>query len=433
MLCVNKKLEAKVRMTKILQINTVYQKGSVGRIMAELYNAAEKSGYESYMAFSRDDVPKGIRGYRIGNTADLAVHVLDGVLFGRGGFASTGETRKFLNWIDEVQPDLIHLHNIHGFYLQVELLFDYIKKKNIPVIWTLHDCWPITGHCAYFDYVGCNKWKTKCQQCPQHLQSYPYSVIDNSKKNYEQKRKAFTNVKNLTIVTPSQWLADIVKKSFLQEYQVQTIPNGINLSQFRVLENINRKENEKVVLGVANVWDRRKGLKYFLQLAEMLPGDYLIYLVGVNRKQEKMILQKKFQNIVPIMHTDSVEELVELYNRAVVYVNPTMEDNFPTTNLEAMACGTPVITFRTGGSPELIDESLPCAQQCGAVVEKGDINNLYNQIIRLSNISDSVMTDRCRRHAMSYSWQERFAQYMELYRHVCYNTRIKENFEEERT
>ena len=226
-------------MTKILQINTVYQKGSVGRIMAELYTAAEKSGFESYVAFSRADVPKEIRGYRIGNTIDFTFHVLDGIIFGWGGFASAGETRKFLNWIDKVQPDLIHLHNIHGFYIQIELLFEYIKKKNIPVIWTLHDCWPITGHCAYFDYVGCNKWKKKCQRCPQHLQSYPYSFIDNSKKNYEQKKRAFTNVKNLTIVTPSQWLADIVKNSFLREYQVQTIPNGINLGQFRVLENIN--------------------------------------------------------------------------------------------------------------------------------------------------------------------------------------------------
>ena len=403
-------------MLRVLQISTVYGKGSVGRIMADLYTCTEAAGVEAYVATGRSRIPEGVRGYRIGNLADMAVHVAGNILWDKGGFCSAVQTGKFLQWVDRIHPDVIHLHNIHGFYLQIEMLFDYIKRHDIPVVWTLHDCWPMTGHCAYFDYVKCNKWENGCNHCPQHLQSYPYSVTDNSSNNYQRKKAAFTGVKNLTIAVPSAWLAGIVKKSFLKEYNIRVIPNGIDLARFRVIDGIKEKaEDRKIILGVANVWDRRKGLEYFLQLSELLDDTYVIYLVGVSKKQKRMLQQKYNSRVIPVMHTDSAEELVELYNRALVFVNPTLEDNFPTTNLEALACGTPVITFRTGGSPEAL-----CGAEviCGYVTEKGAVPDIAERVRYYALKNRKEVADACRKQAMRYSKAGCFGEYIELYQNI---------------
>ena len=404
---------------RILQINTVYDTGSTGRIVAGLYNEALKSGYDPYAAFSRSDLPEGTNGYTIGNKVDFMCHVAQDILFDESGFGSKKETEKFLKWVDEIKPDIIHLHNIHGFYLQIEILFDYIKKKNIPVVWTLHDCWPVTGHCASFDYLGCNKWKTGCKKCPQHLQSYPYSIIDKSEGNYLRKKKAFSNVSNMVIVTPSKWLSDIVKMSFLKDYSVKIIPNGIDMEQFNSTHDglVLSSEKRQIILGVANVWTKRKGLKCFEELAGLIDHEkFVVYLVGVNSFQ-KQSLKTKFENrIVGIQHTSSTKELAELYSRALCFVNMTLEDNFPTTNLEALACGTPVITFRTGGSPEAIDET------CGYVVKKNGISQVYEKIIEVSNRGKARYTEKCRAKALSYSESRRFLEYMQVYKNACSNT-----------
>ena len=382
--------------------------------MAGLYEISRRNGFDPYAAFSRSDVPDNINGYRIGSRLDFMCHVAGDIISDRSGLGSRNETVRFLKWVDQIRPDIIHLHNIHGFYINIELLFAYIKKNNIPVIWTLHDCWTMTGHCAYFDYIGCEKWESGCDHCPQHLESYPYSITDHSKRNYYRKKKAFTGVGNMTIVTPSRWLADIVKKSYLREYQVRVIPNGIDTDRFRVLDNETESTQEKryIILGVANVWTKRKGLQYFEQLAEVMDASYVIYLVGVSRRQQKMLQSRYEDRIITIQHTDSQEELVQLYNEALCYVNPTLEDNFPTTNLKSMACGTPVITFRTGGSPEALDSS------CGYVAEKGNINEIYNVIRTIANNGKDCYTDKCR-IKLQYSREARFCEYMELYRSVA--------------
>jgi putative colanic acid biosynthesis glycosyltransferase len=421
---------------RILQINTVYGTGSTGRIMAGLYSISADNGYEPYAAFARSEVPEGIKGYHIGSRSDFLCHVAKDILFDGSGFGSKWETQKFLKCVDEIKPDIIHLHNIHGFYLQIEELFDYIKKNNIPVIWTFHDCWPVTGHCAYFDYIGCDRWKTGCYRCPQHLQSYPYSISDNSRENYDRKRKAFTGVQNLTIVTPSKWLADIVKQSYLKKYPVRVIPNGIDTAVFRVIsgkvegthnddgirsDNIKGQKNVNahisigncyMILGVANVWTKRKGIEYFEQIADMIDDSFIICLVGVNEHQKKMLERRHKGRIIGIQHTESQKELVKLYNRALCFVNPTLEDNFPTTNLESLACGTPVITFRTGGSPESIDET------CGYVVDKGDIEQVYEKIGEIVKRGKEWYTERCRKRALEYSRDKRFNEYMQLYSKV---------------
>ena len=362
---------------KILQINSVCGVGSTGRIATDLYKVLEEQGHECKIAYGRGNAPEGIDSIKIGSNLDNYAHVFKTRVFDKHGFGSINATKKFIEEVKDYDPDIIHLHNIHGYYINIEILFNYLKEANKPVIWTLHDCWAFTGHCAYFDYVGCDKWKEGCNKCPQK-QGYPTSnVLDNSKYNYEKKKELFTSVKNMTIVTPSKWLANLVKESFLGKYQVEVINNGIDLevfkpteSNFRVKHNL---EDKFIVLGVASVWEERKGLKYFVELSERLSEDYKIVIVGVNEKQKKELQQ----NILAITRTNNVKELAEIYTAADVFVNPTLEDNFPTTNLEALACGTPIITFNTGGSIECVNEN------CGVVIKQNNIDELYQTIIEL--------------------------------------------------
>ncbi len=339
---------------------------------------------------------------------------------GKSGFGSKAVTRRFLKWLDEIKPDILHLHNLHGFYIHVEMLFEYIKIHHIPVVWTLHDCWPLTGQCAHFDYAGCTKWQTACQKCPIYRSNYPYSLFhDNSRQNYQLKKTAFTGVEDMTIVTPSNWLADIVKKSFLKEYPVTIIPNGINLdifapvpsqsanTAFTTADSINDIA-PKIVLGVANVWTSRKGLDFFLRLSGLLDSSYHIVLIGVSQKQQKKLQKEYSGRITLLTRTANQHELAEWYRRAHVYMNPTLEDNFPTTNLEAMACGTPVITFNTGGSPESITE------KCGIIVEKGNMNQLKEAILSLDKKTE-ITSLACRERAMEFNREIRFKEYLKLY------------------
>ena len=398
---------------KIVEINTVNGTGSTGKIAVALYHLAENENYTPYIAYGRGSSPADVNGYKIGNTLDFGVHVLSNFFCGNSGFASKRVTKKFLQWLDTIRPDILHLHNLHGFYLHVGLLFDYIKKHNIPVVWTLHDCWPFTGQCAYFDYAGCDKWKRQCYNCPIYRSDYPYSLFkDNSRQNYKSKKEAFTGVQNMMITTPSHWLASLVQDSYLKEYPVKVIHNGIDLNLFKLIDTpvLDEKfKDKKILLGVANVWDRRKGLGYFLELAETLKDDFHIIMIGVSKKQQEMIHKKHPNKITAITRTSNQKELVSWYNNAYAFINPTLEDNFPTTNLEALACGTPVITFNTGGSPESITD------ECGIVVEKGNVEELKNAILSLER-NTNITRENCRKQAMKFDKDVLFREYLELYR-----------------
>ncbi len=401
---------------KIVQINTVSGVGSVGRICVDLYDTLQKQGHEAYIAVGRGTLDERLKGYKIGNTWDFGCHVLKNFFQGKAGFGSAGVTKKLITWLEEQKPNVIHLHNIHGFYLQTEMLFDYLKKADVPVVWTLHDCWPFTGHCAYFDYIGCSKWALGgCETCKVHAKVYPYALFkDNTAWNYRAKKEAYTGVKNLTIVTPSHWLADLVKQSFLKEYPVRVIPNGINLEVFRPdVKQAPGETQSYTILGVANRWEERKGLVYFEWLAEALPKQYKIKLVGVDKRQEKM-LRKKYKNgkITPITRTANVGQLAQLYREADVYVNATLEDNFPTTNLEALACGTPVVTFATGGSGEALTDA------CGVVVEKGNLEKLQEQI-RFVCEQTPFTEQACRARALAFDRMARYRDYISLYQEVA--------------
>ena len=389
---------------KIAQINTVCGNGSVGRITVDIYHALKKAGHEGKIFYGRRTAPEGVDAERIGSNLDMGIHVLSTFFTGTHGFASTKQTEKLIEKLQSYDPDLIHLHNIHGFYLHVEKLFAYLKISGKPVIWTLHDCWSFTGHCAYFDYVQCDRWKTGCHDCPQYRNSYPYALFkDASSENYSRKREAFLGVENLTIVTPSKWLAGLVKQSFLKEYPVRVIPNGIDLEKFVPQET--NGDGKHLILGVANVWDRRKGLSYLKELYAMLgPENYEVAVVGVSKKQIKDLPK----GMIGIEHTKNVEELMELYSRASVYVNPTLEDNFPTTNLEALACGTPVVTFATGGSVEAVDET------CGRIVPQRDMDSFKEAVLELCEKREE-MRAACRKRALDFNKYDRFGEYLTLY------------------
>lgn len=364
---------------KILMINSVCGIGSTGRICTDLATELEKQGHEVKIAYGRGEVPKQFDKYsiRIGTDLDIKLHGIKARIQDASGFGSKRVTDKFVQWIKHYDPDIIHLHNIHGYYINIESLFNYLKRCNKKIIWTLHDCWSFTGHCAYFDYANCDKWKFQCQKCEQKREYPRSSILDRSKYNFLLKKELFTDIPNMTIVVPSKWLKELVKQSFLKEYPIKVIYNGIDVSVFRPLKSdVYKKyncEDKKIILGVAGVWDRRKGLNSFVMLSQLLPDEYQIVLIGLNKKQ----LSDIPINIIGIERTESVQELSQFYSAADVFVNPTLEDNYPTTNLEAIACGTPVISYGTGGSGE-------SASKYGMVVKKGDINALKVAVIKVS-------------------------------------------------
>ncbi|MGN1161927.1 MAG: glycosyltransferase, partial [Candidatus Fimenecus sp.] len=301
---------------KILQINSVCGFGSTGRIAVQIQKTVEQNGGEGVIAFGRGDAPDGVNSYKINSDIDVNIHGVLSRITDRQGFYSSGATRRLVRFIKEYNPDVIHLHNIHGYYLNAKILFDFLAEYGKPVVWTLHDCWAFTGHCSYFSYEGCDKWKSGCYSCPLKNE-YPASILmDNSKKNYEEKKELFTSLKNAVIVTPSKWLGEIVKDSFLGKYPVKIIYNGIDMDCFKPTEsNFKEKygiEDKKIVLGVASVWEKRKGLNDFFKLNEIIGDDYRIVLVGLSDAQ----LAELPDGIIGIKRTSSAQELAEIYTAA---------------------------------------------------------------------------------------------------------------------
>lgn len=389
---------------KVLMINSVCGIKSTGRIATDLADMLTEKGHTVKIAYGREEVPEKYKEYaiRIGNEWDVRLHALEARLFDNAGFGSKKATLKFLEWVREFAPDIIHLHNLHGYYINVELLFKFLKEYKKPVIWTLHDCWAFTGHCAHFDLCKCYKWKTECHKCPQKKE-YPASILlDNSRKNYRNKKKAFQGVDNMVIVTPSDWLSDLVKESFLREYETRVINNGIDLALFKPTEGGFREkyklENKIIVLGVASAWGVKKGLVDFIELRKQLDRRYEIVLVGVS-EEDKNILPN---GVLGITRTNSVKELAEIYTAADIFLNLTYEDNYPTVNLEAQACGTPVITYRTGGSVESVPEEQ--------VANQGDLKSVVELIVKYEGKKTSVQS--------FYDKNVAFEEYIELYEEI---------------
>ena len=386
---------------KILIINVVCGIRSTGRICTDLAQILEKQGHTVKIAYGREMVPIEYKKYavRIGSDISVSMDALLSRVFDNAGFNNIRQTRKFLEWVREYDPDVIHLNNIHGYYINVKYLFtflkEYGKQPGKRIIWTLHDCWAFTGHSALCDGSECMRWQEGCYKCPQ-MKEYPRAFIDRSAKNWNNKRNIFQGVSNLTIITPSHWLKEWVKKSYLREYPVTVIPNGIDLSVFyprseEQTEQLKKKYNlqkKKVLLAVATTWTTLKGFNDYIQLSKMLDDNYRIVMIGGKSKRQKAELSELFVNlgkrIIDLDRTGNQEEMVLWYNISEALVNLTYCDTYPTVNVEAVACGTPVITYRTGGIPY-------CMLGYGKVIAKGDINAVYDCIINnteSSNIKD---------------------------------------------
>ena len=357
---------------KVLELNS-YDFFSTGNIMLQIADAARKNGIEVYTAAKKTQtsLKKGIKynHYLIGSRLE---HTLNRELSSITDFQDCGSllaTAKFINHIKKINPDIIHIHDIAGYYLNLDLFFGFLKKYKKPVIWTFHCCWAYTGRCIYYDYIKCNKWQTECSHCPQDRNSFPKHLFaDFSKHNYLKKKNLFLSLDDLTIVTPSYWLEGEVKKSFFKEKRVVTIHNGINLSDFYPDNSMMLKEKygitDKIILGVAAVWSNRKGLSTFIELERKLPKGYKIVLIGLNDRQIKELPK----GILGLPKTFSVDELRNWYSCAEVFVNPTMEEVLGLVNIEAQACGTPVITYDTGGSVECVSNDT------GFIVEQNNVH-----------------------------------------------------------
>lgn len=392
---------------KIVQINSVFGRGSTGKICLGIADLLEKEEISNVVLYSGNYV-ENPHGIRYTQNKNVKFTVLKSRIYGNFGFNSVRETKKLISKLDDMSPELVHLHNIHSHNCHFEMLLAYLKERNIKTVWTFHDCWCFTGYCTYFDVVHCNKWKKGCHDCPQK-KAFSF-FFDKSSKLYHKKKAAFEGL-NLTIVTPSKWLADIIKESFLKDMSVRIINNGIDLNIFQPMESqkigIKKADDEKIVLGVADVWGYRKGLDVFVKLLDRLPENYKIILVGTDRKVDKLLPK----NIISIHRTNNQKELAEIYSAADIFVNPTREDNYPTVNMEAIACGTPVLTFQTGGSAEILDET------CGSIVECDDIDALEKEIIRICETTP-FSKENCMKHAKTFDQNERYMEYVEFYKEL---------------
>jgi len=399
---------------KVLQVSTTIGHFGVDKIVAGIYEAIEKKGGNCVWVYGRKrerSKEYNYESYRIGNDKDIYFHAIKSRLLDASGFSSTKPTQRLCEWIDNNKPDIIHLHSLLGYYINVQVLFEYLEKAKIPVVWTQHDCWAFTGHCIHFESISCEKWETECFKCPGR-KTYPTSYfLDKSRSNFSRKKDLFTKLNNMVIVSPSQWLDGLVARSFLQEHRHIVIPNGIDISDFSPLSSSIRDkykitDNKILVLGVSSIWSELKGIYEFNKLAEILDKrKYQIVLIGHIHKREF----KLNSNIIHIPRTYDIEELAEWYSAADVFVNPTKADNFPTVNIEALACGTPIITYQTGGSPEVITNN------CGFVVPCGDIDKLVSCVRNIEERKTRYIVDSCLTQAEKFSKQEMSRKYLSLY------------------
>lgn len=397
-------------MKKLLQINPVIKENtSTGKIMRTLGELAQAAGWESYVAYSRarDGVPPhSSRLVPVGNKVDLLLHWVATRLFDAHGLASRLATRRFVARLREMNPDVIHIHNIHGYFLNYKILSRALAQMGKPVVWTVHDCWLYTGHCYHYASAGCERWKTGCHHCPQK-KAFPASrLLDRSRRNWEDKKKAFCSIPGLTLVAVSRWMKGEIARSFLGGVRCEVIHNGINLDTFRPSPSAETAlAYGTYYLAVASIWLPEKGLQDLEKLSSVLDADERLVVVGKRPSGHRFP-----RNVVCLERTADAAALAALYTEAVALVNPTWQDNYPTVNMEAIACGTPVVTYRTGGSPESI------TPQTGRVVEQGDVEGLAEALHAIRKQGKTHYTEACRSYALAhFRAQDRFNDYIQLY------------------
>ena len=396
---------------KVYQVNVVCGSGSTGRIAADLSHKISVNGGVCRIGYGRGSAPKHLDAFCNSKKNEVRSHALMTRITGKQGEFSKKATKRLIEDIKQFEPDIIHLHNIHGYYLNYPSLFQFLKEYEKPVVWTMHDCWAITGHCAHYESVSCDKWKKQCFDCP-NLKAYPASYTGrNVAGNFKRKKELFSVLEQLIIVTPSMWLKEQIRHSFLKDIKVINIPNGIDLELFKPTESKIKEQlcpnGEKLLLGVTSVWTKNKGLNDFIKLSDIIGDGYVICLVGLSKKQIRQLPK----SIVGIEKTESISQLAQYYTAADLFLNLTYEDTFPTTNIESIACGTPVLTYKTGGSPEIINE------HCGFVVEKGDITGV-KRIVTTQLQDKTYYENACLKRATEFQKEDCYQRYIELYEEI---------------
>lgn len=400
---------------RVLTINSVYNSGSTGKIAAAIHKGLLERGHISSIAYGRGEVVNDPGVYHIGWDWEVKLHVLHTRLFGTVGHGSILGTIQLLKYMDKFKPDVVHFHNIHGYFVNVYMLVDYIRQKEIPVVWTLHDDWAFTGRCGYF--YECERWKRGCGDCP-NLAEYPSTLfLDRSAGEWKRKRKAFCSIQRLVLTPPSQWLADDVRRSFLGDKWIEVVPNGIDTQDTfyprdrnELRQKIGISQTQPVVLAVApDFTNERKGGKYVIELANAVEKDNIKVLI-VGWKGDTNSLPP---NVIALPPTQNQHELAECYSAADVFVITSRGENFPTVVLESLACGTPVVGFKVGGIPEQANG------HCGITVTPGDVVELRKGVLRVLSKRDSFVRKSCRKTAVEkYSNQVMIEKYISIYREL---------------
>ncbi len=389
---------------KIVQINSVCGSGSTGKICVAISELLSEKGVENYILYALGNTSYPL-GRKYMSSFEVKLQALKSRIFGNYGFQSKSATKRLIKELDRISPDIVHLHNLHSHNVHLRMLFSCLKERNVKVFWTFHDCWAFTGYCCHYDMIGCKQWKNACVECPKR-RHYSW-FFDRSGHVFEKKKKLLEGI-DITVITPSRWLAEQVKQSFLEALNVRVIYNGIDLSVFYPQTSDFRQryhlENKYIILGVAFDWGQRKGLDVFIEFAMRLDDRFRIVMVGTNEDIDRQLPD----NIISIHRTQDQKELAEIYTAADLFINPTREEVLGLVNIEALACGTPVVTFETGGSPECIDET------CGVVVEKDDIDKMLNTVIEICETKPFYEKD-CIKHACLFDADQKFTEYVNLY------------------
>ena len=396
--------------------------GSIGRTAEQLGQLVQSKGWRSFIAYSRVNYGSTSEVYRVDNKFSTLFHALLTRLFDMCGYGSYFATKRLVNVIERERPDLIHMHIIHNYDINLKVLFNYLSTSGIPIVWTQHDCWSYTGHCAYYSNVACEKWKTECHNCPQ-FNVFPKSwFYDGSKRNYRFKKKVFTSVpqNKMCIVAVSEYVKKDIEQSFLNKYRIKRIYNGIDTDRFLPLKESNSEVRANyglgdgiLLMGFATAWTERKGISDYYKLRKKLDKRYTIVFVGVDEQLKKTLPE----GIIGIENTSSIEELVKLYSTADIVMNLASEESFGKTTPEGMACGTPSIVYNSTASPELVDEKT------GIICEKGDIDGVVNAINTVLSWDKEETIRNCRNRVLSlFSMQKNWNEYIELYEEM-----IKEN------
>lgn len=395
---------------KVLQINAVYGFGSTGLIVKDIGDCLVKNGHQSLVAYAfSNDTPNS--SYKIGNEFDRKLHALHARIFGKQGYASKGQTKKFLRWVGKIKPDIVHLHNLHSNYINFNMLCDYLANHKIPTVITLHDCWYFTGKCTHYAEVGCDKWQTQCGNCPQKKLEQASLFVDASGKVLKDRVAHLNEITNLTVVGCSQWISKQVGQSLLKPTEIKTIYNGVNTKIFTPRKSNFREQynlgDKFCILGMAQKWFNAKNKEVVEKIITHFAQDKII-LVGCSEKQKQFL--KKFPNVLALGFIKEREILAEIYSSANVFVNLTYADTLPTVNMESICCGTPVITYNCGGSPELVDKD------CGFIVEMDDFNGLRNAIDKIREGAINIDVSLQQR---KFDKNENYKKYLDVYKGIC--------------